>query len=88
MKTTNEFLTIKQICAIIGYSDSVIRERIKQIGFSPEFTKNRINYYNYKIIDIIIKSIEIKKKTDPIQLYYPVYIQEKFYIYESKMNFD
>jgi hypothetical protein len=86
MKTTNEFLTVKQISAIIGYADSTIRERINKINFNPEFTRNGINYYNYKIIDVIIKSIEIKKKTDPIQLYYPVYTQETFYIYESKMN--
>jgi UDP-glucose 6-dehydrogenase len=86
MKTTNEILTVKQIAAIIGYTDTTIRERIKKIGFSPEFTRKGISYYSYKIIDIIIKSIEIKKKTEPIQLYYPVYIQEQFYIYESKMN--
>lgn len=88
MKTNSEFLTIKQICAIIGFAESTIRERIKSIGFNPEFKRNGINYYNTKIIDLIIKSIEIRKETKPIQLYYPIKTIETFYIYESKMNYE
>jgi hypothetical protein len=84
MKNTNDYLTTTQIAKIIGYSQTYICALIININFKHEFKINNTRYFNPSIIDMISKTIEIKNQQ--IDKYYPIYIRETFFIYESKIN--
>lgn len=85
MKLENIY-TANQISAITGFSLWTIYDKIAKLKLAPENTKQRVQYYDEKSFNILLKALKHSPKEKSFTKFYPMKTTETFYIYESKMN--
>lgn len=82
----NNLYTANQIAAITGFSITTIYDKINSLKLHPVKTNRKLNYYDEKAFDLIFKLLQTAPKEKSFTKYYPIKIEETFYIYESKIN--
>ena len=82
MKGTEKLYSVEQIAAICDTTPSTIAKRISRLKIQPTLKIERQYLYSKKQLEQIkeVKNLRV------IKVEVPVYIEQTYHIYESKLN--